>query len=172
MALLKVLHYPDERLRKVATPIERDEFTPELQITIDNMFETMEAENGIGLAATQVDIHKRLIVIDIDPEAHQPLVLINPQILSKNGKQIYEEGCLSIPNTHAKVTRAETITIQAWDRHGETFTKEASELLAICIQHEIDHLNGKLFVDHLSPLKRDRIRKKLEKEHRVATRRG
>lgn len=170
MALLKVLRFPDERLRTVAKPIE--EFTPSLQTTIDDMFETMDAEKGVGLAATQVDIHQRLIVIDVSPERDDPIVLINPKIIAKDGIQISEEGCLSVPECYAKVERAETVTVEALDRNGETFTREGSGLLAICIQHEIDHLDGKLFVDYLSPLKRNRIRKKLEKDARAAAKRG
>ena len=170
MALLKVLRFPDERLRTVAKPIE--EFTPSLQTTIDDMFETMDAEKGVGLAATQVDIHQRLIVIDVSPERDDPIVLINPKIIAKDGIQISEEGCLSVPECYAKVERAETVTVEALDRNGETFTREGSGLLAVCIQHEIDHLDGKLFVDYLSPLKRNRIRKKLEKDARAAAKRG
>lgn len=170
MALLKVLRFPDERLRTVAQPIE--EFTPSLQTIIDDMFETMDAEKGVGLAATQVDVHQRLIVIDVSPERDDPIVLINPKIIAKDGIQISEEGCLSVPDCYAKVERAETVTVEALDRNGETFTREGSGLLAVCIQHEIDHLDGKLFVDYLSPLKRNRIRKKLEKEARAAAKRG
>ena len=170
MALLKVLRFPDERLRTVATPIE--EFTPQLESTIDDMFETMDAEKGVGLAATQVDIHQRLIVIDVSPERDDPIVLINPKIIAKDGIQISEEGCLSVPECYAKVERAETVTVEALDRNGETFTREGSGLLAVCIQHEIDHLDGKLFVDYLSPLKRNRIRKKLEKDARTQAKRG
>lgn len=170
MAVLKVLRFPDERLRTVAKPIT--DFTPELQTTIDNMFETMDAENGVGLAATQVDIHQRLIVIDVSPERDDPIVLINPEIIAKDGMQISEEGCLSVPECYAKVERAQKVTVKALDRDGNEFTREGEDLLAVCIQHEIDHLNGKLFVDYLSPLKRNRIRKKLEKDARTAAKRG
>lgn len=170
MALLKVLRFPDERLRTVAAPIK--EFTPELKSTIDDMFETMDAEKGVGLAATQVDIHQRLIVIDVSPDRDDPIVLINPKIIAKDGIQISEEGCLSVPECYAKVERAETVTVEALDGNGETFTREGSGLLAVCIQHEIDHLDGKLFVDYLSPLKRNRIRKKLEKEARAQAKRS
>lgn len=170
MALLTVLRFPDERLRTVATPIE--EFTPELKSTIDDMFETMDAEKGVGLAATQVDIHQRLIVIDVSPERDDPIVLINPKIIAKDGIQISDEGCLSVPECYAKVERAQTVTVEALDRNGEIFTREGSGLLAVCIQHEIDHLDGKLFVDYLSPLKRNRIRKKLEKDARAQAKRN
>ena len=170
MALLKVLRFPDERLRTVAQPIAA--VTPQLQKTIDDMFETMDAEKGVGLAATQVDIHQRLIVIDVSAERDDPIVLINPEIIAKDGVQISEEGCLSVPDNYAKVERAETVTVKALDRYGEEFTREGTGLLAVCIQHEIDHLDGKLFVDYLSPLKRNRIRKKLEKEARSAAKRS
>lgn len=169
MAVLKVLRFPDERLRTVATPIT--EFTPELQTTIDNMFETMDEEKGVGLAATQVNIHQRLIVIDVSPERDDPIVLINPEIIAQDGVQISEEGCLSVPECYAKVERAEKVTVKALDRDGNEFTRDGEGLLAVCIQHEIDHLDGKLFVDYLSPLKRNRIRKKLEKEARAAAKR-
>lgn len=170
MALLKVLRFPDERLRTVAQPIT--EFDDQLQQTIDSMFETMKVEKGVGLAATQVDYHKRLIVMDVSPEQDDPIVLINPQITAKQGVKISEEGCLSVPECYAKVERAEKVTVKALDRHGEEFSLDGEELLAVCIQHEIDHLDGKLFVDYLSPLKRNRIRKKLEKEARAEARHG
>ena len=159
--VLEVLRFPDERLRTVARPV--DAFTPELQTIVDDMFETMYAEEGIGLAATQVDIHQRLIVIDVSEDREHPLVLINPEILESHGSTGIEEGCLSVPGTRALVPRAEKVKIRAQDRHGETFELEADDLLAICIQHEMDHLQGKLFVDYLSPLKRQRIRQKMEK---------
>ena len=136
------------------------------------MFETMDAEKGVGLAATQVDVHQRLIVIDVSPERDDPIVLINPKIIAKDGIQISEEGCLSVPDCYAKVERAEMVTVEALDRNGETFTLESSGLLDVCIQHEIDHLDGKLFVDYLSPLKRNRLGKNLEKEARAAAKRG
>jgi peptide deformylase len=169
MAVLNVLRYPDERLRTVAQPIT--EFTPELQTVIDDMFETMDVEKGVGLAATQVDIHQRLIVMDCSNERDQPIVLINPEIIVQNGMQISEEGCLSVPECYAKVERAETVTVKGLDRHGKEFTLDGAELLSVCIQHEIDHLDGKLFVDYLSPLKRNRIRKKLEKEAKAQAKR-
>jgi peptide deformylase len=168
MAVLNVLRFPDERLRNVAKPITQ--ITPQLQTIIDNMFETMEVEKGVGLAATQVDIHQRLIVIDVSAERDQPIVLINPEIIASEGSQTSKEGCLSVPDQYAKVERAEKVTVKALDREGNEFTLDGEELLSVCIQHEIDHLNGKLFVDYLSPLKRERIRKKLEKEARAMAR--
>ena len=161
MALLDVLRFPDERLRTVAAPVET--ITPELQQIVDDMFETMYAEEGIGLAATQVDIHQRIIVIDVSENREDQLVLINPEILEQSGSTGIEEGCLSVPGSRALVPRAEWVKVRALDRHGKPFELEADDLLAICIQHEMDHLVGKLFVDYLSPLKRQRIRQKLEK---------
>ena len=161
MAVLQVLHFPDERLRTIAKPV--NEVTPEIQRIVDDMFETMYAEEGIGLAATQVDIHQRIIVIDISENRDQRLVLINPELLQKGGETGIEEGCLSVPKQRALVPRAETITVRALDRDGKPFELETDGLLAICIQHEMDHLMGKLFIDYLSPLKRQRIRQKLEK---------
>ncbi|WP_345870298.1 peptide deformylase [Shewanella algae] len=164
MALLKVLRFPDERLRTIAQPVT--EFDSALQAQIDNMFETMYEEKGIGLAATQVDFHKQLIVMDLQDDVERPKVFINPQIISASGDFCNEEGCLSVPGIYAKVDRAEFITVTALDRDGNEFTIEADGLFAICIQHEMDHLKGKLFVDYLSPLKRQRIRQKLEKAAR------
>lgn len=161
MALLKVLRFPDERLRTQAQPIT--EFTAELQTQIDDMFETMYQEKGIGLAATQVHYHKQLIVMDLQDEVERPKVFINPEIIASSGDFCNEEGCLSVPGIYAKVDRAEFVTVKALDRHGNEFTVEADDLFAICIQHEMDHLKGKLFVDYLSPLKRQRIKQKLEK---------
>ncbi|MGE6168902.1 peptide deformylase [Aeromonas media] len=161
MAILDVLRFPDERLRTVAAPVET--ITPELQQIVDDMFETMYAEEGIGLAATQVDVHQRIIVIDISEDREDQLVLINPEILEQSGSTGIEEGCLSVPGSRALVPRAEWVKVRALDRHGKPFELEADDLLAICIQHEMDHLVGKLFVDYLSPLKRQRIRQKLEK---------
>ena len=161
MAILDVLRFPDERLRTVAAPVET--ITPELQQIVDDMFETMYAEEGIGLAATQVDIHQRIIVIDVSEDREDQLVLINPEILEQSGSTGIEEGCLSVPGSRALVPRAEWVKVRALDRHGKPFELEADDLLAICIQHEMDHLMGKLFVDYLSPLKRQRIRQKLEK---------
>lgn len=161
MSVLQVLHYPDERLRKVAKPVAQ--VTSDTKQIVDDMFETMYAEEGIGLAATQVDIHQRIIVIDVSEERNERLVLINPEILSKCGETGIEEGCLSIPEQRALVPRAEKVSVRALNREGEQFELDADGLLAICIQHEIDHLEGKLFIDYLSPLKRQRIRQKLEK---------
>ena len=161
MALLKVLTFPDERLRTVAKPVEN--ITPEIQETIDNMIETMYQEEGIGLAATQVNIHQRIIVIDVSDTKDNTLVLINPEIIKQDGESGIEEGCLSVPEAKGFVPRFETISVKALDRDGNEFTFDANDLLAICVQHELDHLNGKLFVDYLSPLKRNRIKTKLEK---------
>lgn len=159
--VLEVLRFPDERLRTVAKPVT--EFTPALQQIVDDMFETMYAEEGIGLAATQVDFHQQLIVMDVSEDREQQLVLINPEIIERSGSTGIEEGCLSVPGARALVERAERVKVRAQDRHGQTFELEADDLLAICIQHEMDHLIGKLFVDYLSPLKRQRIRQKMEK---------
>lgn len=166
MAILDVLRFPDERLRTVAKPIA--EVNAEVKQLIADMFETMRDEQGIGLAATQVDRHVRLVVMDVSEEQNEPRVFINPEIIAKEGSTISEEGCLSVPGNYAKVDRAEKVTVKALDGEGEPFELEADGLLAICIQHELDHLDGKLFVDYLSPLKRQRIRKKLEKEARLA----
>ncbi|MFC6441701.1 peptide deformylase [Bowmanella sp. JS7-9] len=165
MAVLEVLRFPDERLRTVATAVEKVD--ADIQQLIDDMFETMRDEKGIGLAATQVNVHKRVVVMDVSEEQNNPLVFINPEIISKAGSTISEEGCLSVPNNYAKVDRAEQVTVRALDRDGNEFTLDAEGLLAVCIQHELDHLRGVLFVDYLSPLKRQRIRKKLEKEARL-----
>ena len=161
MSVLQVLHIPDERLRKVAKPVE--EVNAEIQRIVDDMFETMYAEEGIGLAATQVDIHQRIIVIDVSENRDERLVLINPELLEKSGETGIEEGCLSIPEQRALVPRA-------LDRDGKPFELEADGLLAICIQHEMDHLVGKLFMDYLSPLKQQRIRQKVEKLDRLKAR--
>ncbi|MCG9714009.1 peptide deformylase [Shewanella insulae] len=170
MSLLKVLRFPDERLRTIAKPIT--EFNTELQTQIDNMFETMYEEKGIGLAATQVDYHQQLIVMDLQDDVERPKVFINLEIIEKSGDFCNEEGCLSVPGIYAKVDRAEFVTIKAQDREGNEFTLEADGLFAICLQHELDHLNGKLFVDYLSPLKRQRIKQKLEKAARLEAKQG
>ncbi|EGR9020672.1 peptide deformylase [Vibrio parahaemolyticus] len=161
MSVLQVLTFPDDRLRTVAKPV--DAVTPEIQKIVDDMIETMYDEEGIGLAATQVDIHKRIVVIDISETRDEPMVLINPEILEKRGEDGIEEGCLSVPGARALVPRAAEVTVKALDRDGKEFTFEADDLLAICVQHELDHLQGKLFVDYLSPLKRKRIQDKLAK---------
>jgi len=168
MAVLQVLHFPDERLRTVAKPV--DNITTEIQQLVTDMLDTMYDENGIGLAATQVDVHKRVVVIDISEDRNEPMVFINPEITSRSGETSYEEGCLSVPQNYAKVERAAEVTVKAQDRDGNWFELHADGLLAICLQHELDHLLGKLFIDYLSPLKRDRIRKKLEKEAKMAQR--
>ena len=162
MAILDVLSFPDERLRTVAKPVE--EVTDEIKQLVSDMFETMKDENGIGLAATQVNRHVQVVVMDVSEDQNEPRVFINPEIIRKDGSTISEEGCLSVPGNYAKVERAEAITVKALDQNGESFELDAEGLLAICIQHELDHLKGKLFIDYLSPLKRQRIRKKLEKE--------
>jgi peptide deformylase len=164
MGLLTILHYPDERLRTVAKPVEQVDDT--LRAFIDDMFETMYEAPGIGLAATQVDFHQRLVVIDVSEEKNQPLVLINPEIIEKQGVEQTDEGCLSVPGIYETVERAEWIKVRALDRNGESFELESDGILAVCIQHELDHLEGKLFVDYLSILKRQRIKKKLEKQLR------
>ena len=164
MAILNILHFPDPRLRTVARPVEQvDDAVRHL---LDDMLETMYAAPGIGLAATQVNVDKRIVVIDISEERNQPLYLINPEILELDGVEEMEEGCLSVPGVYEMVQRADRVKFRALGRDGESFDLEADGLLAVCIQHEIDHLDGKLFVDYLSQLKRTRIRKKLEKEQR------
>lgn len=165
MSVLQVLHFPDERLRTIAKPVA--EVNAEIQRIVDDMFDTMYEEEGIGLAASQVDVHQRIIVIDVSEERDQRLVLINPELLEKDGDTGIEEACLSIPETRALVPRAERVKVKALDRKGNPFELEADGLLAICIQHEMDHLVGKLFIDYLSPLKRQRIRQKLEKMARL-----
>ncbi|GAB3005374.1 peptide deformylase [Arenimonas maotaiensis] len=166
MSLLTILEYPDKRLRTVATPVESVDDA--LRALIDDMFETMYDAPGIGLAATQVNVHKQLIVMDISEDKSEPRVFINPQIVAKDGSQVYQEGCLSLPNVFADVKRWNTITVKALDRDGREFTLEADGLLAVCIQHEMDHLAGKVFVDHLSPLKRALAEKKLAKQRKLA----
>jgi peptide deformylase len=168
MAKLTILEYPDPRLRTKAVPVERVD--AELVLVIDDMFETMYAAPGIGLAATQVDVHKRLVVVDVSEDKTRPLVFINPEIIERSGSLEVEEGCLSVPGVFDTPTaRSEKIRVRALGRDGKPFELEADGLLAICIQHELDHLEGKLFVDYLSELKRNRIRKKLEKDKRNRT---
>ncbi|MGF1726450.1 peptide deformylase [Photobacterium nomapromontoriensis] len=161
MPVLQVLTFPDDRLRTVAKPVTA--VTPEIQKIVDDMIETMYDEEGIGLAATQVDVHQRIVVIDISEERNEPMVLINPEITDKRGEDGIEEGCLSVPGARALVSRAAEVSVKALDRNGHPFAFDADDLLAICVQHELDHLEGKLFVDYLSPLKRKRIQDKLTK---------
>jgi len=166
VALLNILEYPDPRLRKVASPVTH--FNAEVQKLVADMAETMYAAPGVGLAATQVDVHKRIIVIDVS-EAHDDLkVLINPEIAMAEGEAECEEGCLSVPGYYDKVTRAARVRVRAMDAHGASFELEAEGLLAVCVQHEIEHLEGKVFVDHLSPLKRARLTARLRKKQRLA----
>jgi peptide deformylase len=165
MAKLTILEFPDTRLRTRAAPVAAvDDGIRQL---IDDMLETMYAAPGVGLAATQVDVHKRVLVVDVTQEQNRPLAFVNPEIIEREGSTEAEEGCLSVPGIFDKLsTRSERIVVRALDRRGQPFEIEADGLLAICIQHEMDHLEGKLFVDYLSELKRTRIRKKLEKERR------
>jgi peptide deformylase len=167
MALLKILQYPDERLHTVASPVS--EVTDEIRALLRDMAETMYAAPGIGLAATQVDVHLRVIVIDISETHDQLHVLINPEIVSQSGESEYEEGCLSVPGIFGKVPRAERITVEAVDRDGKPYTLEADGLLAVCIQHEIDHLAGKVFVEYWSRMKQTRIQAKFKKQRRKVT---
>lgn len=161
MAKLEILEFPDPRLRTVAAPVEVvDDGIRQL---IDDMFETMYDAPGIGLAASQVDVHKRLLVLDVSEEKNRPLALVNPEIVERRGEQVCQEGCLSIPGVYADVRRAESIRVRALDRDGQAFEVDADGLMAVCIQHEMDHLDGKLFVDHLSMLKREMVKKKLAK---------
>jgi peptide deformylase len=166
MPLLKILRYPDPRLHTVAKPVARVD--DEIRQLAADMAETMYSAPGIGLAATQVDRHIRMILVDISETKDQLKIFINPEILAKDGETVYEEGCLSVPGIYDKVTRAEHIKVRALDLHGNPFELEANGLLAICIQHEIDHLNGKVFVEYLSRLKQSRIRSKLQKQAREA----
>jgi len=166
MALLNILHFPDPRLRTTAKPVAQVD--DRIRRLVADMFETMYAAPGIGLAATQVDVHERVIVIDVSEDRSQPLVLINPEILTKEGVERMDEGCLSVPGFFEEVERADRIRVRALDRDGVAFERDADGLLAVCIQHEMDHLEGKLFVDYLSPLKREMVRKKLAKARRNA----
>ncbi len=170
MALLTILEYPDPRLRTRAQPVAVVDDA--LRALIDDMFETMYAAPGVGLAATQVDRHLRFMVIDVSELKNEPHVFINPEILARAGEQVYQEGCLSVPGIFADVTRAETVRVRAQDRSGNPFEIDADGLLAVCIQHEMDHLEGKVFVDYLSPLKRQMVRRKLEKQQRQHARDG
>lgn len=164
MAILNILQFPDPRLRNVARPVEQVDDA--IRKFADDLLETMYAAPGIGLAATQVNVDKRVIVIDVSEDKSEPLYLINPEILELQGVEEMEEGCLSVPGVYETVQRADQVRIRALGLDGEPFEMEANDLLAVCIQHEIDHLDGKLFVDYLSQLKRTRIRKKLEKDQR------
>ena len=169
MALLPILEFPDPRLRTRAVDVAPAELaTPAFQALFDDMFETMYDAPGIGLAASQVDVHKRFMVIDVSEDKSRPLVFANPEITARRGEQVYQEGCLSVPGIYADVTRSDVITVQALDRHGKPFSLEADGVLAVCIQHEMDHLDGKLFVDYLSPLKREMVKKKLAKARKHA----
>jgi peptide deformylase len=164
--ILNILEYPDPRLRKVAAPVTT--FGLEIQRLVRDMAETMHAAPGVGLAATQVDVHKRIIVIDISEARDELRVFINPEILEAEGEAECEEGCLSVPGYYDKVTRAARIRVRAQDEHGTSYELAADGLLAVCIQHEMDHLIGKVFVDYLSPLKRARLASKLKKKQRLA----
>jgi peptide deformylase len=164
MALRTILEFPDPRLRTRAQPVTR--FDAELGTLVDDMFETMYAAPGIGLAATQIDVHQRVIVIDVSGDRSTPLVLVNPEILSRDGVETMEEGCLSVPGYFDEVERAARIRLRAQDRMGVVYERDCDDLLAVCVQHEMDHIDGKLFVDYLSDLKRDRVRKKLDKERK------
>ncbi len=166
MAKLEILEFPDRRLRTVARPVARVDDA--LRGLIADMFETMYAAPGIGLAASQVDVHQQLLVMDVSENSDAPLVFINPKILSSMGEQVYEEGCLSVPGIYAEVKRAEQVRVAALDQQGNAFELDAEGLLSVCIQHEMDHLAGKLFVDYLSPLKRELVKKKLAKQRRQA----
>jgi peptide deformylase len=165
MAILDILNYPDPRLHTVAKPVKEVDAT--LRRLIEDMAETMYDAPGIGLAATQVNQHIQLLIIDTSETKDQLQVFINPKITSKDGEQVYEEGCLSVPGIYETVTRAEKITVEALDKEGKAFTLEAQGLLSVCIQHEIDHLLGKVFVEYLSPLKRNRIKHKMLKQNRA-----
>ena len=169
MAQLTILEFPDPRLRTKAAPVDPARIgDSDFQQLLDDMFETMYDEPGIGLAASQVDVHQRFMVIDVSEDKTRPLVFINPEISARSGEQVYQEGCLSVPGIFADVTRANEITVQAIGRDGQPFEMTTDGLLAVCIQHEMDHLEGKLFIDYLSPLKREMVRKKLAKAKRAA----
>ncbi len=168
MAILEILHYPDPRLRNEANPVE--EVDLEIKKLVQDMFDTMYDAPGIGLASIQVNVPKRVIVVDVSEDHDQPLCFINPEIISRDGEEEMDEGCLSVPGFYETVQRAEKIRVRALNEKGEEFEMDADGLLAVCIQHEIDHLDGKLFVDYISPLKRNRIRKKLEKDSKKSGR--
>lgn len=168
MAKLEILEFPDPRLRTVAKPVAAVDET--IQQLVSDMFETMYAAPGVGLAATQVNVHQRVVVIDVSEDQSQPMVFINPEVTVLDAETLrdYDEGCLSVPGFYETVARPERVRVDALDRDGKPFSLEPEGLLAVCIQHELDHLNGKLFVDYVSPVKRQRIRKKLEKLHRAS----
>ena len=165
MTRLTILEYPDPRLRTRAVPV--DAVDARLRELIDDLLETMYAANGIGLAATQVDVHRRLLVADVSESRNEPRVFINPEILSRDGATTSQEGCLSVPGYYDDVPRAERVRVRSLDRDGKAFEADLEGLLAICVQHEVDHLDGKLFVDYLSELKRQRVRQKIEKDKRL-----
>ena len=166
MAKLKILEFPDPRLTTVAKEVKT--FDENLKTLVKDMLETMYSAHGIGLAATQVNVHKRLLVLDVSENQDQPRVYINPEIVDQHGEQVHEEGCLSVPGIYANVKRSENITVRARDTDGEAFEEQLQGLHAVCVQHEMDHLVGRLFVDYLSPLKRNMVRKKLEKQRKAA----
>ena len=167
MALLPILEFPEPRLRTRAATVDAAQVaTPEFQKLLDDMFETMYEAPGIGLAASQVDVHKRFMVIDVTEDRSRPLVFVNPEIVASEGGQVYQEGCLSVPGIFADVTRADSITVRFLDREGQSRELTTDGLLAVCIQHEMDHLLGKVFVEYLSPLKQGRIKTKLQKAER------
>jgi len=168
MALLTILEYPDPRLKRIAAPVT--EFTPAIKKLVDDMAHTMYEAPGIGLAATQVDVHKRIVVIDVSENKSDLRVLINPEIIEADGELVGEEGCLSVPGYYDNVKRAGRVKVRAQDATGAAFELEATELLAVCIQHEMDHLKGTVFVDHLSQLKQVRVKNKMKKRHREAER--
>ena len=168
MAILDILHYPDKRLRTVAKPVEHVDAS--IKKLVEDMFETMYIAPGIGLAATQIDVHQQVIVIDVSEDKSQPLCLINPEIIAEEGVESCDEGCLSVPDIYETVERCEKVTVKALDQNGDEYTLQADEMLAVCIQHEMDHLKGKLFVDYLSPLKIQRIKKRLLKAKREESR--
>ena len=166
MSTLSILEFPDPRLRTVAAPVTV--FDAELKQFVADMYETMYAANGVGLAATQVNVHKRVLVADMSDDRNEPMVLINPEILEKDGQQVYQEGCLSFPGIYADVTRALHVKVKAHDVDGNEIVVEAEGPLAVCIQHEMDHLAGKVFVDYLSPLKRTMLLKRMEKQRKAS----
>ena len=161
MAKLDILRFPDPRLRTKAVPVE--EVSDAIRVLVDDMLETMYDAPGIGLAATQINVHQQIVVIDVSENKDEPYCFINPKITQRDGEEICEEGCLSVPEYYAEVQRSESVTVKALDRDGKEFELEADGLLAVCIQHELDHLKGKLFVDYLSPLKQKRLQKKFAK---------